>query len=224
LSFLDTLFGSRPRLTEAIITDVTRMSGEKVCVAALAGKQNIRLHEPAPRERWLSTIGGLAPGDVVKLDWRPARRYRLPHAEDGDWSPATLTKLAAVSSDELISRLKPKAVRSVRDAFGQPWIYSERGNPAFRPGQGSKSLATLAVRSVRLYQHGEGLRADFADEQTTWKMVPVEDLALGTQGSVARFECGEALLRVGLGRPFEANGKPAACYLQVNHVFPIGAS
>jgi hypothetical protein len=204
-----------------MITDVTRMSGEKVCLAALAVDKSIRLHEPAPRERWLHTIGGLAPGDVVKLDWRPAQRYRRPHAEDGDWSPSTLAKLATLSNDDLLKRLQALALRSVIDAFGRAWIFSGRGNPAFKPDRGSRSLATVPMRSVRMYQHGDGLRADFVDEKAEWKMVPLEDLALRGQRAVKRFECDEAILRVGLGRPFEANGKPPACYLQVNHIFPI---
>ncbi len=197
------------------------MSGDKVCVAALAQGKSIRLHEPPPREDWVESIGGLAPGDLVKLDWRPARRFRRPHAEDGAWSPATLEKLATLSEEDLMKRLHALAFRGVIDAFGRPWTYSERGNAAFKPDRGSRSLASVAVRFVRMYEHGEGLRVDFADGKAEWRMVPLEDLALRNQRSVKGFECGEAILRIGLGRPFEANGKAPACYLQVNHIFPI---
>jgi hypothetical protein len=221
MSFLETLFDGRNSRIEAVITDVTRMHQDKVCVAAIHRRGSIRLHNPHPREQWLRSIDGLAPGDVVSLTWRPVRRYRPPHSEDGDWNPARFEKIRHLSDEELVERLRGRAFSGIEKAFGKPRFQSENGNAAFAPDQGSRSLASLLVNSIRLYPVGEGVRADFTDDRHQWKMVPVEDLAIRSGRHPYTLEATQALLRVGLGRPFQAGERPPACYLQVNHVFPL---
>ena len=176
MNFLERLLRSESSPVEAMITDVTQMSGDKVCIAGLTRRSAIRLSEPTPRQGWLDSIDGLAPGDVVNLNWRPARRYRRPHG----------------------------------------------GNPAFKPDRGSRSLATVKVHFATVYGHGDGIRVDFRDDKTTWTMVPVEDLALRRRRPPEGLNYSETILRAGLGRPFQANDKPAACYLQVNHILECG--
>jgi hypothetical protein len=234
LTLFDSLFGARNRYTsiEAVITDVTRMQGDKVCIAALHRDKSIRLHDPAPREQWLRLMGGLSPGDAVTLTWRPARRRRRPHLEDGDWNPDLFTKVDRLREDEFIKRLSAIAFSSIKDTFGKPCFYSENGNAAFTPGKGSRSLASVTATSVRVYPFGDGVRVDFADSRREWTMAPMEDLIVRNHQSqcsscscnlrsllASEFEGTQAVLRVGLSRPFENEDYEAACYLQVNHVF-----
>ena len=200
------------------------MHQDKVCVAGMHRGNSIRLHNPQPRERWLQSIDGLAPGDIVSLKWRAVRRYRPPHREDGDWNPALLEKTGRLSEQQLLKRLTDDAFSCVEKAFGQPCFYSARGNAAFPSGSGSRSLASLLVTSIEVYAFAEGLRADFTDSKQKWKMAPVEDFAIRSGQRSAKLETGPAILRVGLGRAFQAAGRPPACYLQVNHIFPLPPS
>ncbi|MGH9194474.1 MAG: hypothetical protein ACRD1T_01880 [Acidimicrobiia bacterium] len=236
MSFLDTLFGTWPKVLEVMVTDVTRMGGDKVCIAASADGKAIRLHEHHPREEWLNSIGGLSPGDIVAVEWRPARSYRRPHSEDGRWSPASFVRVRRLRVGDVTDNMAPTAFPSVEKAFGKPIFLTEKGNPAFRPGQGSRSLATLVAKEVSVYPHSEGVRIDFADAKRPWSMVPVEDLRIRRHQEACKecslrlgeflkrqFETDTAILRIGLGRPYQGGKNPLGCHLQVNHIFPLPA-
>ena len=235
MGLLEALFGTRQTQT-TVITDVTRMSGRKICVAALTRGRAIRLAEPHPTEDWLESVGGLIPGNLISVDWQPTRTFKRPHVEDGTWKPASFKKNGVLTYEDFIFRLSAAVEAGVKEAFGDVSAYSERGNPAFSPGEGPRSLASIQAENVRVYPHEEGIRIDFSDGQTNWKMVPVEDLALrrhqvscpGCAGNMAsallrEFGSDEAILRVGLGRPFQARDDLTACFLQVNHIFPLAA-
>jgi len=228
-------------MNEAIITDVTRMLPPKVCIAALQSGRTIRLNRPQPDERVLSSIGGLLPGDRVSVEWLDNPFYVRPHVEDGMWEPQSFRKVGRLTKPELVDILMPGAARSVAEAFGHEWFLSAKGNGAFRPGQGERSLASLIVRDVRVYQWFESVRVDFTDDGGRWTMVPLEDLSVRRHQKLCaeclvnrrrvsgfdlnlrkEFSAPRVLLRVGLTRPFEAEGQETACWLQVTGVYPIG--
>jgi hypothetical protein len=228
-------------MNEAIITDVTRMLPPKVCIAALQGTRTIRLNRPQPDEQILSSIGGLLPGDRVAVEWLDNPFYVPPHVEDGDWEPETLRKLDRLTKPELVDLLLPGVTRSVGEAFGQEWFRGAKGNGAFHPGTGERSLASVLAREVRVYQWFQSVRVDFEEEGGRWTHVPLEDLSVRrhqvlcedcvtTPNRTSRFNQNlrsefwdrDVLLRVGLTRPFEAEGQETACWLQVTGVYPIG--
>jgi hypothetical protein len=228
-------------MNEAIITDVTRMLPPKVCIAALQGARTIRLNRPQPDEKVLASLGGLLPGDRVSVEWLDDPFYQPPHVEDGSWEPETFRKLDRLTKQELVRVLLPHAARSVDEAFGHEWFRGAKGNGAFRPGEGERSLASVLARDVRVYQWFQSVRVDFVDDCGRWTMVPMEDLSvrrpqalcpdcITAPGRVSRFDrnlCDEfwgrdVLLRVGLTRPFAAGGQETACWLQVTGVYPIG--
>ncbi len=237
MSLFELLFGGRRwTITQnVIITDVTRMEGDQVCIAALGARRGIRLHDPQPKEPWLRSIGGLAPGDVVSLMWKPPRSFSRPHVEDADWNPSALTKDGRLSQHDLIERLSVGAFDTFEKVFGKPCFYSDKGNAAFPPGRGSRSLATIVVKSTRAYPYGGGIRVDFSDSKRDWCMAPLEDLAVRKHQRqckscwsslpdllLSEFQGSGAILRIGLGRSFQvAAGQPAACWMQVNHIFLI---
>lgn len=214
-----------------IVTDVTRMEAGRVCIACLRGRQQIRLSAPQPTREWLDSIGGLNPGDTVSLKWRSVRRFRPPHSEDGDWTPSSLDKTGALPHEQFYDVLARHARSSVHSAFGKPAFSARRGNPAFSADRGQRSLATMRASSIRIYRHENRIRADFQDERDHWSKVPVEDLRLWRHldecpDCATTFEIrlasdmsgDEGLLRIGLGRPFQPNGRELGCFLQVNHI------
>jgi len=228
-------------MTEAIITDVTRMRPPRVCIAALQGQRAIRLEQPQPDERLLASMGGLLPGDRVSIEWWGNQWSKAPHVEDGNWRRRSFQKLGRLSKAELLDVLMPGATRSVEEAFGREWFRGVKGNGAFQPGSGERSLASVLAREVRVYQWFDSVRVDFKDEGGSWTMVPLEDLHVRrhqtlcpdcatTTGRRSNFNSNldkefsgrDVLLRVGLTRPFAGAGQETACWLQVTGVYPIG--
>ena len=173
-------------MSAATITDVTRMAEPRVCIAALDGIRTIRLNRPQPDEAILASIGGLITGDQIVVDWQSKFRPERPHVEDGFWKPGSLQKIGRLNKSELTDLLRPAAVNSVEEAFGSEWFRGARGNGAFKPGQGSRSLASVLAREVRVYSWFEGVRVDFSDELTYWTMVPLEDLSVRRHQSCVR--------------------------------------
>jgi hypothetical protein len=228
-------------MNEAIITDVTRMLPPRVCIAALQAGRAIRLNRPQPDEQLLSSIGGLLPGDRVSVEWLDNPFYVPPHVEDGMWEPQSFRKLNRLTKPELVDVLMPGAARSVGEAFGNEWFRSTPGSAGFRPGQGERSLASVIVRDVRVYPWFAGVRVDFSDAGGRWTMVPLEDLvvrrhqtlcpecltsrgrkSLFDRNLAKEFSAQQALVRVGLTRPYASDQYETACWLQVTGVYPIG--
>ena len=219
---------------EAMLTDVTRMHAPNVCIAAIVNDKPIRLDSPRPNDNWIQSIGGLAPGDVVSVDWKPTKGATPPHTEDGEWDSSSLKKLRHLTDSELTAILSASAFDSVQDAFGAPAIRGTGGNAAFSPGKGRRSLASILAQSVRAYPDFKGIKVDFTDSKDSWTSVPLEDLVIRKHQKQCRtcssrlstlltneFQGTNAILRVGLARQFQAGGHPSACWMQLNHIFLI---
>jgi len=129
-----------------VLLDVTAMSGDAVCVAGLDcdSGDTLRLSHPQPTRALLHGLGGLTPGEVIQVDWRPARRPEPPHVEDGDWQPRSVKKLRTIDLAEVLKLMTPQAFTSVESAFGPPWYTGGNGNHAWKPGEGARSLAPCA--------------------------------------------------------------------------------
>lgn len=222
-------------LLEAIITDITRRQFPNgVCIAAAHQGQTIRLHNPQPDDRWVKSIGGLVPGDVVSLNCWPIPEPAPPHTEDCEWDPATFVKRRRLTEDALIDRLSTNAFDCVEDAFGRPEIRGKGGNAAFRPGEGARSLATIRAMTVEVDVSFEKVRVTFEDAKNRWAAVPLQDLVVKQHQQQCRtcasnlgqalkreFEGAHAMVRVGLARQWQVPGHPSACWMQVNHIFLI---
>ena len=219
---------------EAILTDVTRMRVPNVCIAATVNDKPIRLDSPQPNDNWIQSIGGLAPGDVVSVDWKPTKGATPPHTEDGEWDSSSLKKLRHLTDSELTAFLSARAFDSVQEAFGEPSVRGSSGNAAFEPGSGSRSLASIRAHSVQVYPHFQGIRVDFADSLDSWTRVALEDWTVRRHQSecpvcdsrladlLVKEFCGdEAVLRIGLSRPFSTPQHRTLCWMQINHVFLI---
>lgn len=217
---------------EVIITDITRMQPPNgVCIAADHKGRAIRLTDPQPRDEWVASVGGLMPGDVVSLNWKAIRTPAPPHTEDAKWDPKTFVKRHRLTEDLLVEHLSTGAFTRVEDAFGTPWIRGSGGNAAFRPGEGTRSLATIRAATVEVDVSFDKVRLTFKDAKDRWATVPLQDLAVKhhqehcqacasnlAQALKREFEGTQAMLRVGLAREW---GAPPACWMQVNHIFLI---
>jgi hypothetical protein len=228
-------------MIEAIITDITRMKSNRVCIAAIADGRQIRLHDPPPDDSWVKEIGGLHPGTVIRVDWTPKGNVNRPHVEDGNWVRDTCRKIGQLDEKELVAVLRPSALESVRTAYGEPLLLGTQGSCAFPEDRGSRSLASVMVRSVSVTPPWDILtekaRVRFRDSTNEWRQVPFQDLIVNQhlrscprcRQDVARFLrndfVGEtALIRVGLARAEALGSYPRACWLQVNHIFLLEPS
>lgn len=219
-----------------VLLDVTAMSGDAACVAGLdiESGETLRLNDPQPTRTMLRRLGGLAPGDVIRVDWQRVRKMTPPHVEDGIWKPNTLKKLRVLDFADVVRLLTDQALPSVEAAFGKPSYKGSGGNHAWAPGQGMRSLATLRVHYVRADERGEKLRMAIRDQADAyWGAIPFQDLVVRSHLTDCR-GCGDAylsqvrdefdgngvLIRAGLTRPFPPDdARPEGCWLQVTNVF-----
>ena len=88
-----------------MLTDVTQMAADAVCVAGidLASDETVRLAQPQPTQRLIVALGGLAPGDILKLDARPLRKLEQPHMEDCEWNPRSLKRVGIAPHAEMLT-------------------------------------------------------------------------------------------------------------------------
>jgi len=217
-------------LITAVVTDLTRMTGNNVCIAALnldTGQQ-IRLDFPQPIE---SDCSNLDIGAVINVEWTPGKDNKSPHIEDGPWDEKNLKIIKALNLGELRDLLVPLAKGRVEDIFGAPSRKAANGNIGYEPGVGHRSLGSLLVDKVNIKGEGNGLRVIFKDRDDQY-VVPFQDLYMRLHQTTCA-ECNlrwieqaaqsyaesPALVRLGLTRPYEVPGyHPLTCWLQVNHI------
>jgi len=211
------------------------MSNDAVCVAGLDldSRQTLRLNHPQPTRNLLDLLGGFVPGDVISVDCDPVVSPERPHVEDAGWIPATAKKSRHAEPRELAELVRDTALPSVEEAFGAPALSSLRGNHAWTPGTGERSLATVRVHYVRLRVAQTGIRVAFRDEgDEYWQSVPFQDLQARLHGQHCAdcatnyldllrgdFDGNHLLIRIGLTRPYApSDDEPPACWLQVTNI------
>ena len=221
---------------EIVLLDVTDMGGAHVCIAGLDpdSGQQLRLSDPTPTQAMVRKLGGLRPGDVVSIEWQPARRVTSPHVEDGAWYPVRLKKVRRTAFEELSELLARYAFDSVEEAFGAHCVGSGNTNHAWPPVGGERSLATLRVRYVRAARDDRGkVRLAFRDGAGAyWQSVPFQDLQVKIHQTTcdgctsgffenvrSDFDGNTAILRIGLARAYDHPDHPKACWLQVTNIF-----
>jgi hypothetical protein len=218
-----------------VLLDVTAMAGDTVCIAGLdlASDETVRLANPQPTQRLIAALGGLAPGDILKLDCKPLRNATPPHVEDCEWNPRSLKKVGVSPLPDLQKAVQPTIFSSVEQAFGPPSIRGRNGNSAWEPGSGAHSLATISVLYVRAgVDKNDRVRLAFKDDALAyWPGLPLQDLVVKCHQAKCEpcqndpveqvrgdFDAKRALIRVGLTRPFAPEGAEPVCWLQVTNV------
>lgn len=229
---------------QLVITDLTRMQGDRVCVFGVdADGKGMRPDIPPTgiREGYLLDNKGrrvIRPFAVVEFDFVRSRP-KPPHTEDWEINPNCAPRLIRyLSEDEsraLLERILDKSIRSI---FGAD-IHDSR---YVNEGEGNRSLGTVRaneVLSVRCSQREtdkHDYRTEFSDATREVYDLPVTDLAFreycenqrlrGRAIDVVadevrrRLRGSHVFIRVGLARPFAKMFN--RCYLQVCaiHAFP----
>jgi hypothetical protein len=153
----------RPRRRQLVVTDITRMEGDRVCVGGyLEDGTAVRpvAGRAGPNERWLRSARGapVAPFSVVELQVnRAPKRTSAPHTEDRT-IPVNGHRVLRTLSDEerqaLLERSLSPAVRAIFDAEIHVDANGQWGRFVL-VGDGQRSLGTIRPNAIRVvrYQH-----------------------------------------------------------------------
>lgn len=226
-----------PRKT-LIITDVTAMSGNNVCIAGYDDSLTcIRpvLSRGQITKRHLFRDGELVifPGAKVAFNFG-SRIFQLPHIEDYTFEETSIESMGRATVKDWKEVLKQTASQNIIELF--PHIEA-RCVPPGSPGPSIGTLVPAEIPALRCdyYKEPPRLRMRIVEHGGTIKdNVPITDLAFrglfdfvlekhkgDCEKTVKllnkKLEGGNVFLRLGLTRPFRG-----CCWLQVNgiHAFP----
>jgi len=230
-------------LTPVIITDLTRMGGNRVCIAGVTS--DYRTIRPE-FERGVLTEDWLFDG-AGKIVIRPFARVRLdllkncpapPQTEDWLVKPDVKHNDGLLNSNERKTLLQKILDPNVATIFGAE-IHREPGF-FIRENEGNRSLGTVKVNYLedvihRCYDGNWDYRISFYDQAGVSYRLKVTDLTFRafvnylreTQGLecdaigsmlASKFRKSDVFLRIGLARPtWEKH--PHCCYLQINGIY-----
>ncbi len=227
---------------ELLVTDLTRMFGNRVCVAGyVSGVGCVRpldWHGYHLEESWLS-VGEryIRPFDVVEIDLLE-HRPDPPHTEDWITNPASRRYVRSVGAAERPKWLVAHDDRAVDQIFGT-LVHRDHGSYVTE-GEGNRSLGTVGIsrldRVMYDAEYGDWeYRLAFADGFGQHYRLAVTDLAFryyldhlrvreGLSAPAAAQRVFRELasadwvyLRVGLARHWKKF--PDRCYLQITGVY-----
>jgi hypothetical protein len=221
-----------------LVTEVTRMSRPEVCVAAIDLQRLtlVRLlqwnHRNWPKEL---AVQGLEPGRIVRQRIRPVQDHHgFPHETEDTQLSDPFEMLDLVAETELFAYLAPMVDGSIDDMFSgnvEEGRYVEDETHCRSLGS---ILVPAATTDIGLDGFGK-MRLSFRENSGVAYTLPITDLRVAddedsgftaTRARIARTrkKGADLLLRVGLARGFDADGKwnPKRCYVQVNGIiFPV---
>jgi hypothetical protein len=218
---------------ELIITDITRMSEDKVCVAGVDKKGCvIRPLLPYPnllREADLYNGGTviIRPRAVLNMHVAPKTECEPPHSEDYIWSNTNQVEVLRHAPDDRWKLVLERTCSASVSAIFEANLYK---NKKVAPGDGIRSMGTIKPASIDKfgYYHlkmGEietdKYRLGFTDAAgVTFTDLPITDLSLRAYIDYLRvkrryyakqirslfeekFAQSEVWLRLGLTRPYQ---------------------
>lgn len=234
-------------ITRLIITDVTRMSNQRVCVAGVT-ETGVTIRPifdyQELEEDWLFKDGQaiIRPFALVELDLQDRNlKLRPPHTEDWVVDPHFKRFLGLINVNERLKLLNQTLAPSVSQAFGAEIIH-ERGF-FVNLNQGDCSLRTIRPNSIDFVDHNQfngefKYRIGFTDQNRVSYALTVTDLSfryfvddLRERSKLSSYQLGLDLqrklsqpnifLRLGLGRAWhpDADHLRDRHYLQMNGVY-----
>ena len=220
-----------------VITDVTRMQGDKVCIAGIEGNGNCV--RPTTfgdvRKRHLFTGDRLIikPSAKIEFDLAPTQTTP-PHIEDEAFKPSSIVARGVCSEEEWERILRGTCFPSVADIFDGHL----EGGRRVSPGTETRSLGTISdIRILNADVNPWGkFCLGFVDASgKAYLDLPVNDLSfqayfrnsISSLGSLrASKAVSQALclteriyLRIGLARPIQLGNYPKACWTQVTGIY-----
>lgn len=217
---------------EILITHLTRMDGDRVCVAGLT--------EDGRHVRPLARTGHLTRGDAATV-FQLGNVVRLAnprHVPDNGMPEDWLIDVEAshavrtASDEEIHERLDAVAVDSLAEAFTG---LQQHGHNRWtvRPGRILRSLAVIRAHTWRLIPQPQWERTvlGYRDAGLPAVTLPVTDLRLFPQGHELDFEVLQHLMAflrmgspllvcVGLSRPWANDDGPELHWTQANTLWP----
>jgi hypothetical protein len=226
---------------QLVITDLTRMRGDRVCIFGIDDDGNgIRPDIPPTgiREDYLLDKRGrciIRPFAVIEFDFtRPLPKP--PHTEDWEISahhrPRLIRNLSEEESRILLEKILDRSIKSIFDA-------DIHNNQYINEGEGNRSLGTVSAKEVLSVRYSlkeddkYDYRIRFSDDTEEIYDLPITDLAFReycdsrrVQGEATdvisatlerRLSQSHVFIRVGLARPFARMYN--RCYLQVSGVY-----
>jgi hypothetical protein len=162
----------RPRRRQMIVTDITRMDGDRICVGGyLDDGTAVRpvAGRIGPNEQWLRSArdGRVAPFAVLELQVNKApKRLTAPHTEDRTIPLKGHRVPSFLSEEEQQALLERTASPTVRSVFGTEIHADPTGQWGryVRSGEGSRSLGTIRadrVEAVRYHHYPDRGRWDY---------------------------------------------------------------
>lgn len=222
-----------------LVTDVTHMRGDKVCILGVNDKfETIRPELPPPgifTHRLLLPTGVIKPRAVLETYFKPPHKIHPPHIEDMDWDTTRDTKILRITDDEKWrNALEHTLFPTVQDIFETPIK-----KKAISPHTGARSVGTIRPKTIEFFKYDiierDGrtkydYRISFRDESDTYFYdLSITDLTfryyfhylLKTNspekaGRYIREQlcAGDCYFRIGLTREFNGN-----LWLQVNGIY-----
>ena len=227
-----------------VITDLTRMKGDRVCIFGVDENGNAMRPDIPPtgiREIYLLDKSGqriIRPFAIIEFDFiRPLPKP--PHTEDWEINahcrPRLIRNLSEEESKVFLEKILDKSIGGI---FGADICNNQYTNE----GEGNRSLGTVKAKEILSARYSlkederYNYRIKFSDATGEIYDLPVTDLAFReycdsqrVQGCATdtisaklqrRLSQSEVFIRVGLTRPFAKMYN--RCYLQVSgvHAFP----
>jgi hypothetical protein len=216
---------------EITVTHLTRMSGDRICVAGIT--DDVEFVRP-------DCAGYLHRRDVpalfeigARVDLGRVKRVpSAPQVENVSFRRSRATRVGTASASELRELLQASAVEGVDDVLGDALVQTHTGSIYVEPGSGIASLGTISVDAsvfeLRNDSYGK-LRGYWADERRGNLQPAVTDLGLYPNGSalddgaladlIDECEgCDELFLSVGLTKNWDQN---PGHWLQLNNILPF---
>jgi hypothetical protein len=146
----------RSRRRQMIVTDITRMDGERICIGGyLEDGTAVRpvAGRIGPNEQWLRSARNapVTPFSILELQVnRAPKRLNAPHTEDRTIPLQGHRVLRLLSDSEQQALLERSASPSVREIFGAEVHADPAGHWGryVRSGEGERSLGTIRVDRV----------------------------------------------------------------------------
>ena len=228
--------------TSVAITDLTRMQGERVCIAGIL--RDYTCVRPVLRmgglmERWLYDQGQIAirPFAVVEFDLQE-HTPDPPHTEDWVIDPFYRVERGVLASGRQRKILQRIEDASVECIFGAE-IHYDQGRFVMA-GEGHRSLGTIRPKKIEKIYYNSledgkwSYRLDFRDQTGAHYQLAVTDLACRTfldhlrirermqpnraaQWLATTLDRVQVFLRIGLARGWHKH--PDRCYLQITGVY-----
>ncbi|OCA86009.1 hypothetical protein A8F94_14285 [Bacillus sp. FJAT-27225] len=223
-----------------VVTGLTNMSGERVCMSVYDTEAQC-YRRPISQQRITQyTVQNIRPFSIVNLVPIPQGVLAtLPHIEDVHIQNTPIFReIGRLDQEEQELFLSDISENSVLDIFGhdfwgQPYLNEYRGKFYVRPNQGIRSLGTIEVDYVRLYEdnfNNRKLKVDFTDMLGNFysniPYVSIEQNGWQNRNDfINTFNYGEnsrKFVRLSLARAFRPdNWHEPVCFLQVSciHIY-----